>query len=254
MSGELALWAARQDIKNLVAKMTLIALADSYNDTTGACFPSHQTLGEFVRRGKTQIKTALGWLEKDGWIKKSFRFAPNGRQTSNGYEIIYERGEATPKWMARRDKGKGVGFPTPSGNPTGVQAETRPDDRSKKRRPLTKQNEQKSAHPRASENLSPVKEEPPAAAPCPPSAPEPAYISDDRGWKRLEMSANPAGKGWLSNWGPPPHAAKCTTPPDVIQRYERKYGVWKEKGGYGIGSKSAVTQPKGWQPASALVN
>lgn len=105
----------------------------------------------------------------------------------------------------------------------------------------------------ASENLSP-EEAQPAATPCPPSTPEPAYISDDRGWKRLEMSANPHGKGWLPNWGAPPHAAKCTTTPDVIQRYERKYGPWREKGGYGIGAKATETKRTWQQAGNATVN
>ncbi len=145
MSGEMALWAARQDIPNLVAKMTLIALADSYQDLTGACFPSHETLSEFVRRGRTQIKEAIKWLEKDGWIKKTSRFAANGRQTSNGYEIIFDRGISMPEWYEKRKKSKGVGNPTGIGNPTGVQSEIRPDEQPETRPPLTNKNRTKGA-------------------------------------------------------------------------------------------------------------
>lgn len=122
-----------------------------------------------------------------------------------------------------------------------------------KKRKRTKERASARSASGASENLSP-EEEPPAATPCPPSDPEPAYISGERGWKRLEMSANPHGKGWLPNWGPPPRAAKCTTPPDVIQRYERKFGPWRERGGYGVGAKTTETKRADWQQASSAIN
>lgn len=85
MSGEIALWAARQDIENHAAKMVLIALGDAFDERTGLCFPSHQVLRDFVRRGETQIKEALRWLEAEGWIK---------RHADDSFEIIFTRGGA----------------------------------------------------------------------------------------------------------------------------------------------------------------
>src|SRR5688572_6985879 len=107
MSGEIALWAARQDIKNHAAKMVLIALGDAFDDRTGLCFPSHESLCDFVRRGETQVKEAVRWLEGEGWIKREARFDKSGRRSSNGYEIIFTRGETFLAMVDRRTKTRG---------------------------------------------------------------------------------------------------------------------------------------------------
>lgn len=107
MSGEIALWAARQDIKNHAAKMVLIALGDAFDDRTGQCFPSLEALGDFVRRSEARIRDAIRWLEEQGWVKRQARFTECGRQTSNGYEIIFERGESFEAMVERRRKTKG---------------------------------------------------------------------------------------------------------------------------------------------------
>jgi hypothetical protein len=104
MSGEVALWAARQDIPNHAAKMVLIALGDAFDDRTGRCFPSHQAIGDFVRRSESAIKKAVRWLEENGWIKREARFTETGRQTSSTYEILFERGESFLAMVARRRK------------------------------------------------------------------------------------------------------------------------------------------------------
>lgn len=165
MSGEMALWAARQDIANLAAKMTLIALADSYDDRTGHCFPSHETLGEFVRRSRSQIKQALRWLEKDGWIRKAARFTDTKRQTTNEYEIVHERGERFEEMLERRKRKRlGGGNPPPGGKPTGEGAEIRPDVGAEIRPPLTESIEQEGARAPISKFSKGKKAEPPAGA------------------------------------------------------------------------------------------
>ena len=107
MSGEIALWAARQNIENLTAKMVLIAIGDAFDDRTGLCFPSHAALCDFVRRSQPRIREAIRWLEDEGWIKRESRFTEKGRQTSNSYEIIFERGETFSAMIARRRKIRG---------------------------------------------------------------------------------------------------------------------------------------------------
>jgi hypothetical protein len=104
MSGEVALWAARQDIKNHPAKMVLIALGDAFDDRSGRCFPSRQAIADFVRRSESATKAAIRWLEENGWIKREARFTESGRQTSSSYEIIFERGESFLDMVERRRK------------------------------------------------------------------------------------------------------------------------------------------------------
>jgi hypothetical protein len=107
MSGEIALWAARQQIDNPVAKLVLIALGDAYDDRTGKCFPSHESISDFVCRSEGTIKRAILWLEENGWIKREARFTKTGRQTANGYELIFERFENFQAMVERRRKMRG---------------------------------------------------------------------------------------------------------------------------------------------------
>lgn len=50
---------------------------------------------------------------------------------------------------------------------------------------------------------------------------------------RLIWSADPRKRGWLPNYGRRPKEDGCEVPSGVLQEYERKYGAWRERGGYG---------------------
>lgn len=85
MSGEIALWAARQDIKNHAAKLTLMALGDAFDDRMGRSTYSFEHAADFARRDEGQIAESLRWLEVQGWIK---------RHADDSFEIIFTRGGA----------------------------------------------------------------------------------------------------------------------------------------------------------------
>jgi hypothetical protein len=103
MSGEMALWAVRQDIKDPIAKLVLVALCEHSNEV-GECFPNHETLSDYVRRSKPYIREKIRLLEADGWIKRTPRFGPNKRQTSNLYVIVEDRGETRKAYYARKTR------------------------------------------------------------------------------------------------------------------------------------------------------
>lgn len=103
MSGEMALWAVRQDIKDPIAKLVLVALCEHCNEV-GECYPNHETLSDYVRRSKVYIREKIRLLEADGWLRRSKRFGPNGRQTSNLYIINEDRGETRKAYHARKSR------------------------------------------------------------------------------------------------------------------------------------------------------
>jgi hypothetical protein len=216
MSGEIALWAARQDIKNHAAKMVLIALGDAFDDRTGMCFPSHEAIGDFVRRSESALKEAIRHLEAEGWIKREARFTESGRQTSSSYQIIFERGESFEAMVARRRKIRGekqsrmeensrrADEETGGGMPPPQKAEDRPSRGAEKSLPLTESILNKGAPAREGDK-SALKE----------------VGSVD--WRnRLHLYRKRAN--WPLKWGPPLNAPGCLVPLHLVKEWNDTKG------------------------------
>lgn len=214
MSGEVALWAARQDIKNHAAKMVLIALGDAFDDRTGLCFPSHQTICDFVRRAQTQIKEAIRWLEENGWIKRDTRFTEKGRQTTNGYELIFERGESFEAMVARRRKvrgeGGGGGKSGGGGKPTGEGAENRPPKEAENRPPRTESLNNNSAQAREVDK----------------SIGEGEGMAEEARWRhRLELYRQKGVWPPSGSWGPRMGQPGCRVPKHLVKLWDETQGA-----------------------------
>jgi hypothetical protein len=209
MSGEIILWAVRQDIKNHTAKLVLQALGDAYDDRTGRCFPSHESICDFVRRSETQIKQAIRWLEEEGWIKREARFTSTGRQTSNGYEINFEKGESFEAMIERRRKirGEKPGGGEKSGgggNPPGVGAENRPVEEAENSPPRTESLLNNSAQARETD-----------------------FQSDEvKGVDWENRLANYRKRGiWPPKWGPRMGQPGCLVPGHLANKWESTQGA-----------------------------
>lgn len=221
MSGEATLWAARQDITNHAAKLTLIALCDAFDDRTGACFPSHEHICEFVRRSETQIKEALRWLEAEGWIKRETRFAETKRQKSNNYQIMFDRGESFKDMLARRGKMRGdneggggekAGGGKPpkigGGIPPGVGAENRPLEGAESRHPLTESLLNNGAQARDFENDGGKEGE------------------EDKKWRgRLELYRENGKWPPFNRWGPKMGEPGCLVPAHLVKLWNETEGA-----------------------------
>lgn len=162
MGTEAVGWVIRQNIKDPLAKLVLIGLADCFHDKTGECFPSKATLLEVAPCSEDCLKKKMRYLEKEGWIKRVRRFEANGRQTTNAYEILFERGvtreeyarQQAEKREAKQSKGRGDQKSPPRGDhksPGGVT--TKPLRGVTENPPLTTTNEQRSAQARTSISL-----------------------------------------------------------------------------------------------------
>jgi hypothetical protein len=91
MSLEAVAWSLRQRLDDPTAKLILISLADHHNASTGECFPSRRRLAEVGCCSESTVKRKLAWLVESGWIVVKRRYCGNGRQTSNAYEIAFDR-------------------------------------------------------------------------------------------------------------------------------------------------------------------
>lgn len=108
MGAEVMAWAGRQKVGDIAAKLVLMALGNCCDDKTGECFPSMDFIMDYAECGRDYAKRKLRFLEKEGWIAREARFAPNGRQTSNLYKINLDKGVSFDEWRKSRDKKKGV--------------------------------------------------------------------------------------------------------------------------------------------------
>jgi len=232
MSGEVALWAARQDIPNHTAKMVLIALGDAFNDNTGRCFPSHEAIGDFVRRSNTRIRDAIRWLEDNGWIKREARHSEKGRQQSNDYEIIFERGESFLDMVARRRKIRG----DDGGNPGGGGKRT-PDQ---KRSGEATEN----GHPKEPENGHPLTES---------LVNNGAQARDDENmdvvegvdWRNRLVQYRKRAI-WPPKWGPAMDMAGCLVPPHLVFEWKKTKGeAFREE----KQARKPQAEPKSWTKA-----
>ncbi|WP_394242965.1 helix-turn-helix domain-containing protein [Vibrio astriarenae] len=70
-----------------ISKLILLKLADNA-DREGRCFPSTQYLARYCELSVRTVKTHIKRLEYHGFIKKVDRFAKNGRQRSNVYQLV----------------------------------------------------------------------------------------------------------------------------------------------------------------------
>lgn len=87
MSVKAIAWAFDQQINDPLAKLTLVAIADSYNDDTGACFPSNRLLTHKTSQHTRTVQRKIAKLQHLGFITKMPTLTARGRQTSNTYEF-----------------------------------------------------------------------------------------------------------------------------------------------------------------------
>lgn len=85
MSHIMTALAMRQTGLKPSAKIVLYWLADHYNESSGACFPSLKTLAEECEMDKSTVVRQLDALEAAGFIERSARARENGSQTSTEY-------------------------------------------------------------------------------------------------------------------------------------------------------------------------
>jgi hypothetical protein len=79
-------WAFKTSIQNPGAKFVLVSLAN-YADEEDKCFPSKAHISKMTGIAERTIQEHLTFLEEGHYIKKTFRFLENGKQTSSVYEV-----------------------------------------------------------------------------------------------------------------------------------------------------------------------
>ena len=87
MSHYMTALAMKQQGLKPAAKIVLYWLADHYNESTGACFPSLKTLATECEMDVASIKRHLANLEASGLIQRTQRLRENGSQTSTQYTL-----------------------------------------------------------------------------------------------------------------------------------------------------------------------
>lgn len=87
MSHYMTALAMKQQGLKPAAKIVLYWLADHYNESTGACFPSLKTLAAECEMDVASIKRHLANLEASRLIQRTQRLRENGSQTSTQYTL-----------------------------------------------------------------------------------------------------------------------------------------------------------------------
>jgi hypothetical protein len=248
MAGELALWAVRQDIKDPVAKLVLVALADHCNEATGECFPKHGTLADYVRRSKVYIREKIRFLEAEGWIKRQTCFSGK-RQTANLYTINLDRGESTKDYYERkkreaaekaqkRSRSTSSGDARPSPKSSGDDIAAPPPDA-----PPSPNSVLAGQHPM---NNTVMKSAPARAIDKSPPVKEVDWRNRLANYRRRAIW--PAAK-----WGPPMHTPGCLVPPDLVR-------LWDDTQGKAFAEEAAPPAyqsrkpQKAWRRAGASIN
>lgn len=85
MSHYMTALAMKQRGLKPAAKIVLYWLADHYNETTGACFPSVSTIAHEGEMSAATVHRHLADLEDAGLIERITRQRPDGGLSSNGY-------------------------------------------------------------------------------------------------------------------------------------------------------------------------
>ena len=120
MSIKVMAWAWEQEIKP-ITKIVLLALAD-HADDDGICWPGIKSIAAKCGLHRVSIQRHIAELIDSGMLKKEFRTAENGRQTSNLYVCQIRGGSNTlpsPALLHLRRNGanlKGNSTATPEGN------------------------------------------------------------------------------------------------------------------------------------------
>lgn len=81
-------WAMEVTGINPSAKLILLILADYHNSTDGRCFPAVSKLSYKSGHDTRTVRKYLVELADAGLIEIKERFAPNGRQQSNQYNLL----------------------------------------------------------------------------------------------------------------------------------------------------------------------
>lgn len=84
MAFEYIAWAVSQKVGKPVAKAVLIAMCN-YADEEGFCYPSIQKIQDITENGERAIRTAIEFLEQQGFIKRLER-----RRRKDGTLSVYE--------------------------------------------------------------------------------------------------------------------------------------------------------------------
>lgn len=67
-------WAFDQQLGDPMAKLTLIALADHYNESSGDCWPSIERLMQYTEASRSTVIRKLKLLEERGFISRKKRY------------------------------------------------------------------------------------------------------------------------------------------------------------------------------------
>ena len=84
--------AAQSRCRTPTAKLVLIMLAN-YADENYSSYPSNSKLSDLCGCDERTIKRAIKTLVEDGLVRVTPRFAKDGKQTSNSFTIITNRGD-----------------------------------------------------------------------------------------------------------------------------------------------------------------
>ncbi len=73
-----------------ISKVAIMARLADFSSDEGICWPSVETIARQIGAGVSTVRTALGELEKEGWISKQQRRNGN-RNASNIYQLNVEK-------------------------------------------------------------------------------------------------------------------------------------------------------------------
>ncbi|WP_143076772.1 helix-turn-helix domain-containing protein [Streptomyces sp. MUSC 14] len=113
-------WGFKQEIRVPGAKLVLLALCD-FADESWSCFPGQETLAAKTSQSERTVRRHLDWLEGQGFIVSSARFA-HGRRTSNRYTIHTPR-SSTPSSPPAAEPAETGGQPEADGHDTDAAGE-----------------------------------------------------------------------------------------------------------------------------------
>lgn len=68
---------------------SVLAVLGNYADQDNKCWPSLALVARMTSFSENTVRSALVGLEKDGWISREMRAAPNGRTTSSLYRLMH---------------------------------------------------------------------------------------------------------------------------------------------------------------------
>lgn len=86
MSIQMVGWVLDQDIKDALAKLVLISIANAHNNTTGQCNPSYVVMAKEASCSRRTAIRKVEWLSENGYIEV-FETVKKGVNGSNKYKI-----------------------------------------------------------------------------------------------------------------------------------------------------------------------